>query len=214
MRMPGVKRPLTLCAGFPAYPCACGHGRRKPRRINSAVPFPEQWTAWHLSRPADTATRVLRKVHQVVPHEVAGMANYTKNLFVGTVSQSASPHAYRVPRGTKSCGISRRVGFRACDCAGYGECCVGQGGKAAIDLSHFIGAVYGMENMMGRPGGPVSAPLRPLHGTPWTIVLWYSGYSGCSGYSRGLRDTRLRDTLGTLGTYHDYGYGGRRCARF
>ena len=46
-----------------------------------------------------------------------------------------------------------------------------QGGKAAIDLSHFIGAVYGMENMMGRPGGPVSAPLRPLHGTPWTIVL-------------------------------------------
>ena len=46
-----------------------------------------------------------------------------------------------------------------------------QGGKAAIDLSHFIGAVYGMENMMGRPGGPVSAPLRPLHGTPSTIVL-------------------------------------------
>jgi hypothetical protein len=38
-------------------------------------------------------------LHQVVPHEVVGMANYTKNMLIGT------------------------------------------GGKANIDLTHFIGAV-------------------------------------------------------------------------
>ncbi|OQR98505.1 hypothetical protein ACHHYP_08633 [Achlya hypogyna] len=46
-------------------------------------------------------------IGQVVPHEVMGMANYNKNLFVGT------------------------------------------GGSDAINFSHFIGAVYGMERMMG-----------------------------------------------------------------
>jgi nickel-dependent lactate racemase len=52
---------------------------------------------------------------QVVPHEVVGMANHAKNLFVGT------------------------------------------GGKEAIDKSHFTGAVYGMEKMMGRADTPVRA---------------------------------------------------------
>ena len=52
---------------------------------------------------------------QVVPHEVIGMANHTKNLFVGT------------------------------------------GGKEAIDKSHFAGACYGMERMMGRADTPVRA---------------------------------------------------------
>jgi nickel-dependent lactate racemase len=52
---------------------------------------------------------------QVVPHEVIGMANHTKNLFVGT------------------------------------------GGKEAIDKSHFAGASYGMERMMGRTDTPVRA---------------------------------------------------------
>ena len=47
-------------------------------------------------------------VKKVVPHEVMGMANFNKNLFVGV------------------------------------------GGLEAINLSHFIGAVYGMENMMGK----------------------------------------------------------------
>jgi nickel-dependent lactate racemase len=54
---------------------------------------------------------------QVVPHEVIGMANHTKNLFVGT------------------------------------------GGKEAIDKSHFAGASYGMERMMGRAETPVRALL-------------------------------------------------------
>jgi len=54
-------------------------------------------------------------IGQVVPHEVAGMANHGKNLFVGT------------------------------------------GGKEAIDKSHFAGAVYGMEKIMGRANTPVRA---------------------------------------------------------
>jgi nickel-dependent lactate racemase len=52
---------------------------------------------------------------QVVPHEVIGMANHAKNIFVGT------------------------------------------GGKEAIDKSHFAGAAFGMERMMGRADTPVRA---------------------------------------------------------
>jgi len=54
-------------------------------------------------------------IGQVVPHEVAGMANHAKNIFVGT------------------------------------------GGKEAIDKSHFAGAAYGMEKIMGRADTPVRA---------------------------------------------------------
>lgn len=55
---------------------------------------------------------------QVVPHEVIGMANYNKNLFVGT------------------------------------------GGSEGINKSHFVGAVYGMERMMGRADNPVRKILN------------------------------------------------------
>ncbi|GMI05830.1 hypothetical protein TrVE_jg10669 [Triparma verrucosa] len=57
-------------------------------------------------------------IGQVVPHEVMGMANYNKNLFVGV------------------------------------------GGLDAINLSHFIGAVYGMENMMGKASNPLKDILN------------------------------------------------------
>lgn len=50
---------------------------------------------------------------QVVPHEVIGMSNHAKNIFVGT------------------------------------------GGSDMINKSHMIGAVYGMERMMGRDDTPV-----------------------------------------------------------
>lgn len=50
---------------------------------------------------------------QVVPHEVIGMANYNKNILVGT------------------------------------------GGSEGINKSHFLGAVYGMERIMGRADNPV-----------------------------------------------------------
>ena len=55
---------------------------------------------------------------QVVPHEVIGMANYNKNIFVGT------------------------------------------GGAEGINKSHFVGAVYGMERIMGRANNPVRALLN------------------------------------------------------
>lgn len=55
---------------------------------------------------------------QVVPHEVVGMANYNKNIFVGT------------------------------------------GGREGINKSHFLGAVYGMERMMGRADTPVRKVLN------------------------------------------------------
>ena len=50
---------------------------------------------------------------QVVPHEVIGMANHSKNLFVGV------------------------------------------GGSEMINKSHMVGAVYGMERMMGKDHTPV-----------------------------------------------------------
>ena len=52
-------------------------------------------------------------IGQVVPHEVIGMANYNKNLFVGT------------------------------------------GGAEGINQSHFLGAAYGIENILGRANNPV-----------------------------------------------------------
>lgn len=55
---------------------------------------------------------------QVVPHEVIGMANYNKNIFVGT------------------------------------------GGSEGINKSHFLGAVYGMERIMGRADTPVRKVLN------------------------------------------------------
>jgi nickel-dependent lactate racemase len=57
-------------------------------------------------------------VGQVVPHEVIGMANYNKNLFVGC------------------------------------------GGHEGINKSHFVGAVYGLENLLGKAENPVRSLLN------------------------------------------------------
>ena len=57
-------------------------------------------------------------IGQVVPHEVVGMANGSKNIFIGT------------------------------------------GGVMGIHRSHFLGAVYGMERMMGRADTPVRRVLN------------------------------------------------------
>lgn len=61
---------------------------------------------------------LILSIGQVVPHEVVGMANYNKNIFVGT------------------------------------------GGPDGINKSHFIGAAYGMERMMGRADTPVRRILN------------------------------------------------------
>lgn len=76
---------------------------------------------------------VVISIGQVVPHEVMGMANYNKNLFVGV------------------------------------------GGLDAINLSHFIGAVYGMENMMGRADNPLRSILNyaSMHLLEGKLELWY-----------------------------------------
>lgn len=61
---------------------------------------------------------LILSIGQVVPHEVIGMANYNKNIFVGT------------------------------------------GGAEGINKSHFLGAVYGMERIMGRADNPVRRVLN------------------------------------------------------
>ncbi len=61
---------------------------------------------------------LILSIGQVVPHEVIGMANYTKNILVGT------------------------------------------GGREGINRSHYLGAVYGMERIMGRAENPVRAVLN------------------------------------------------------
>ena len=61
---------------------------------------------------------LILSIGQVVPHEVIGMANYNKNIFVGT------------------------------------------GGSEGINKSHFIGAAYGMERIMGRANNPVRRVLN------------------------------------------------------
>ncbi len=61
---------------------------------------------------------LILSIGQVVPHEVVGMANYNKNIFVGT------------------------------------------GGTEGINKSHFLGAVYGMERIMGRDDTPVRKVLN------------------------------------------------------
>lgn len=61
---------------------------------------------------------LILSIGQVVPHEVIGMANYNKNIFVGT------------------------------------------GGVEGINKSHFIGAAYGMERIMGRADNPVRRVLN------------------------------------------------------
>lgn len=59
---------------------------------------------------------LILSVGQIVPHEVVGMANYTKNVVVGA------------------------------------------GGADIINKSHFLGAAFGMERMMGR----IETPVRRL----------------------------------------------------
>ncbi|WP_430932312.1 lactate racemase domain-containing protein [Saccharicrinis sp. 156] len=61
---------------------------------------------------------LILSIGQVVPHEVIGMANYNKNILVGT------------------------------------------GGSEGINKSHFVGAVHGMENVMGRADNPVREILN------------------------------------------------------
>jgi nickel-dependent lactate racemase len=89
-------------------------------------------------------------IGQVVPHEVIGMANYNKNILIGT------------------------------------------GGREGINRSHYLGAVYGMERIMGRAENPVRAVLnyasdRFLRHLPIVYVHTVVGRSKTGGLAvRGL----------------------------
>ena len=61
---------------------------------------------------------LILSIGQVVPHEVIGMANHNKNVFIGT------------------------------------------GGREGINKSHFLGAAYGMEKIMGRADTPAKKVLN------------------------------------------------------
>jgi nickel-dependent lactate racemase len=81
---------------------------------------------------------LILSIGQVVPHEVAGMANHSKNILIGA------------------------------------------GGPEGISRSHYLGAVYGMERIMGRAQNPVRnvlnfAAKRFLSGLPIVYVLTVVG---------------------------------------
>ncbi|KAI9917925.1 hypothetical protein PsorP6_013024 [Peronosclerospora sorghi] len=78
----------------------------------------EPWPAQINKLLWDGGHDLVLSIGQVVPHEVMGMANFNKNIFVGT------------------------------------------GGSEGINFSHFIGAVYGMERMMGRANNPLRRILN------------------------------------------------------
>jgi nickel-dependent lactate racemase len=92
---------------------------------------------------------LILSIGQVVPHEVIGMANYNKNILVGT------------------------------------------GGPESIHRSHYLGAVYGMERIMGRADTPVRALLNYaeenfLRGIPIVYVLTVVATAGDRVVTRGL----------------------------
>lgn len=81
---------------------------------------------------------LILSIGQVVPHEVMGMANYTKNILIGA------------------------------------------GGRDGIDRSHYLSAVIGLENIMGRAENPVRSVLnlaadRYLRHLPIVYVLTVVG---------------------------------------
>jgi len=83
-------------------------------------------------------------IGQVVPHEVIGMANHNKNIFIGA------------------------------------------GGGEGIHKTHFLGATYGMERIMGRADTPVRRVLNYASehfagGMPIVYVLTVVGRGGSDG---------------------------------
>lgn len=121
------------------------HNWRKDTVYIGTVPadFVAEVSEGWVSFPIDVSInhRILRggydliiSIGQVIPHEVVGMANYNKNIFVGC------------------------------------------GGPDMINKSHFLGAAYGLERLLGRDHSPVSkvydyAQAEFLQGIPIVYVL-------------------------------------------
>lgn len=92
---------------------------------------------------------LILSIGQVVPHEVVGMANYNKNIFIGA------------------------------------------GGPESINKSHFLGAVFGMERIMGRADTPVRkvfnyASEHFIKHLPIVYVLTVVGATASGSAVRGL----------------------------
>ena len=93
---------------------------------------------------------LILSIGQVAPHEVIGMASYTKNILIGT------------------------------------------GGREGINRSHYLGAVYGVERIMGRAENPVRtvvnrAAERFLRHLPIVYALTVVGRKADGGLAvRGL----------------------------
>lgn len=103
----------------------------------------------------DPSYDLIVSIGQVVPHEVIGMSNHAKNLFVGV------------------------------------------GGSEMINKSHMVGAVYGMERMMGRDHTPVRkifdyALQKFLTDRPILFVLTVTTVKNSKAVTHGLfiGDTR------------------------
>jgi nickel-dependent lactate racemase len=110
-------------------------------------------------------------IGQVVPHEVAGMANHAKNIFVGT------------------------------------------GGKEAIDKSHFAGAAYGMEKIMGRADNPVrfifdeglrrfGSELPPVF---WVLTVVSARTAGETSTAEAQAAGKKRGSLAVRGLFAGFG---------
>ncbi|MCL2867013.1 MAG: lactate racemase domain-containing protein [Clostridia bacterium] len=106
----------------------------------------------------DESYDLIISVGQVLPHEVVGMANHAKNLFVGV------------------------------------------GGADMINKSHMVGALFGMERMMGRDHTPVRAMFDYAYETflkqrPVLFMLTVASAPDGIIATHGLFCGRERDTL-------------------
>lgn len=97
---------------------------------NGRVRYPIQTEVARLV--VDEPWDAIVSIGQLVPHEVIGIANHIKNIFIGV------------------------------------------GGTDAIHKSHFLGAVWGMERMMGRTDTPVRRVLDYMHAQfASTLPIWF-----------------------------------------
>jgi nickel-dependent lactate racemase len=124
-------RPDQIAHMFPAVPPELFHAHNWRTDIETLGEVPAEfireqsegkldyaWPAQVNKLISQGGFDLILSIGQVVPHEVIGMANYTKNILVGA------------------------------------------GGREGINRSHYLGAVYGMERIMGHADNPVRAVLN------------------------------------------------------
>ncbi len=129
----GTHRPMTRAQGERMYPgvprelfrvhrwredtVTLGEVSAGEVSRRAGVDFPFSWPVQVNRRLVEEPWDLVFSPGQVVPHEVTGMANHSKNLVIGL------------------------------------------GGKEGIGRSHYLGALYGSERLMGRAENPVRGLL-------------------------------------------------------